>query len=333
MSQQHLLEAHRVVFPDRGQVELEQFDVPAAGPGQVRLRTEFSLISTGTETTALSGSFEPGSHWDSYVQYPFLPGYTATAVVEELGADVDGLQVGDRVMSRIPHASHAVVDAVECFPIPAAIPSEVAPWATLAQVAYVGAVAAEHRLRDSVLVIGAGPIGQMSVRWAAAAGVESIVVADIAPRRLELAQWGGATAIVTGDPADHAEQIVEACFGESPRVVIDTTGRSEMLPKALGLVRDRGTVVLLGDPGSPSEQHLTMDVITRGLQIRGAHGPLLLDVEAETYRSFFGLNISGRLSLDGLNTHRFAPKDCAEAYRLVSTQRGETMGVIFDWTD
>ncbi|SDT11858.1 zinc-binding dehydrogenase [Jiangella sp. DSM 45060] len=321
----------RVVFPGPGKVELEPFDLPGVEAGQVRLRSEYSLISTGTETTALKGTFEPGSHWDDYVQYPFLPGYTATAVVEETGADVTGLVPGDRIMARISHASHAVVDAAECFPVPDAIASDLAPWATLAQVAYVGAEAAEHRLRDGVLVIGAGPIGQMSVRWAVAAGAETVIVADIAPQRLELALRGGATAVVEGDPGERADEIVAAGFGEAPRVVIDTTGRPDMLPKALGLVRDHGTVVLLGDPGAPSEQHLTKDVITRGLRIRGAHGPLRLDVEAETYRSFFGLITTGRIRADGLNTHHFAPEDCAAAYRLVTTERGTTMGVIFDW--
>ena len=39
----------------------------------------------------------------------------------------------------------------------------------------------------------------------------------------------------------------------------------------------------------------------------------------------------GRMAFDGMESHRFAPRDCAAAYELISTRRAETMGVLFDW--
>ena len=53
--------------------------------------------------------------------------------------------------------------------------------------------------------------------------------------------------------------------------------------------------------------------------------------EHQIYQSFFRLLASGRFSLDGLNTHKFAPAECAVAYALTTEKRAETMGVWFDW--
>jgi threonine dehydrogenase-like Zn-dependent dehydrogenase len=46
---------------------------------------------------------------------------------------------------------------------------------------------------------------------------------------------------------------------------------------------------------------------------------------------FLELAASGRFSLDGLNTHFFAPNDCARAYETANRERAKTMGIVFDW--
>src|SRR3954471_6640417 len=103
------LRATRLVFPGARQVALESWTPPEPGPGQVRLRARWSLMSTGTEGIVFNRRFDPGTHWDQWVKYPFMPGYALVGEVERLGADVRGLAVGDVVATRHPHASHAVV--------------------------------------------------------------------------------------------------------------------------------------------------------------------------------------------------------------------------------
>jgi threonine dehydrogenase-like Zn-dependent dehydrogenase len=92
-------------------------------------------------------------------------------------------------------------------------------------------------------------------------------------------------------------------------------------------------VVILGDTGSPTEQHLTSDVIRRGLTIVGAHDTH--DTERWDFHSVtrFLLDLvqRGRFDLSGLNTHTFKPDQAEEAYTLANTRRGETMGILFDW--
>jgi threonine dehydrogenase-like Zn-dependent dehydrogenase len=217
------------------------------------------------------------------------------------------------VAFRAPHRSHAVENAAECYPIPDGVSFEQAVWFALAKITFHGARAAGYSLGDSVLVVGTGPIGQMSIRWAGAAGCAQIIAVDAAEHRLPLAKAGG---------------------GKLPRVVIDSTGNAAVFTAVLGLAADFGKIVIMGDTGTPARQALTSDVITRGLSIVGAH-----DVHntaewnvATITALFFELIASGRFPMAGLTSHVFTPENAAEAYVTANRDRATTMGLIFDWT-
>ena len=323
----------RLVFTGKQQVTFEAFDPGQPGPGQVRTRAICSLMSTGTENIVLNRLFEPGSHWDRWVKYPFHPGYSMIGAVETVGAGVTGLKVGDIVAMRYPHASHRVLAASECVVVPPTLDPRLAAWFALGKITFMGARAAEYQIGDVVVIIGAGPIGQMSVRWAAALGCQRIIVVDQVESRLALARAGGATTTIAKPIGEAREAIIAANRGEQPCVVIDGTGNQEVFVHALGLVARKGTVVILGDTGSPSQQRLTSDVITRGVRIVGAHD-CLEDAQWNTStitEYFFVLAASGRFPLAGMNSHSFPGAEGMKAYELANTRRGETMGIIFDW--
>ena len=323
----------RIVFTGKQQVQLEPFSPGEPGPAEVRVRMTLSLMSTGTENIVFNRLFEAGSHWDNWVKYPFHPGYCSVGVVEAVGPGVTALKVGDRVATRCSHGSHAVRKEIDCHPIPREIPDSEAVWFALAKITFQGARAADYKMGDSVLIIGAGPIGQMSVRWARAAGAKSIIVADSIPGRLELARLGGATAAINQPIAEAREAILAANDGKLPRVVIDSTGVAAVFSAALGLAANYGTVVILGDTGTPTGQHLTGDVITRGLRIVGAHDSHNNEqwTDGTIVSLFFELAKSGRFSLAKLNSHTFRPDACTDAYGIANRDRASTMGIVFDW--
>lgn len=325
--------SNRLIFTGKQQVSVEIFATPTPGPGQVVTRSLWSLMSIGTENIVFNRLFEAGSHWDNWVKYPFQPGYSTVAEVVAVADGVTGVKPGDRVAHRGAHSSHHALDADRCTPLPAAMDARDAAWHALAKIAFVGARAAEYSIGDTVLVIGAGPIGQMSLRWALASGAAQVAVVDPVAMRLELARRGGATETFSC-PLDQLAEPLKAAFGgELPRVVLDTTGHTAVFSQALGLARPRGRVVLLGDTGTPTQQHLTSALITQGLTVIGAH-----DChndggwnDVSVGKLFFRLATSGRFPLDGLVTHVFDPRKCADAYAEVNARRGETMGVVFDW--
>ena len=252
----------------------------------------------------------------------------------EAGRDVTALKRGDLVAVRLGHASMHVAEAAGCYPIPKGLTPTDAAWFALAKIAFMGALAAEHHLGDRVAIIGAGPIGQMSVRWARAAGARDIVSIDFARPRLELARRGGATAVVGKSIEQAVDDVKAALGGALPRVVIDGTGNAKVFQHALAMAAPRGRVVVLGDTGAPGEQRLSSDVIMKGLTVVGAHdshsdGPW---PEVRIVELFFGLLADGRFNLSGMITHTFAPAECVKTYALVSERRPDSMGIGFDWS-
>jgi len=324
----------RVVFTGCRQVDLEEFTVEPPGESEVLVRAATTLMSTGTENIVFNRLFDPGTHWDNWVKYPFYPGYCGVGIVEAAGAKVTEFAPGDRVAGRFSHRSHAVMPAEELVRIPEAISFPDAVWFALAKIAFHGARAADYRLGDSVLIIGAGPIGQMSTRWAAAAGAQSILVLDPVEQRLGLARAGGATAAIALPVSEARPAILEANQGRLPRVVIDSTGHAGVFAAALGLAEQYGTVVVLGDTGSPAQQKLTSDVIMRGLRIIGAHDGHNTEQwnNGSISALFLSLAATGRFPLAGLNKHEFAPEACRDAYRLANEDRANTMGILFRWS-
>jgi len=323
--------AQRIVFTGRQQVELEDYPIPKASDGEVLIRTRCSLMSTGTENIVFNRLFDPGTHWDNWVKYPFYPGYAAVGDVIE--SNIPNLPIGTFVTHRKGHCSHAVATASECVKVPSDVEPEEAAWFALAKIAFHGALVADYALGDSVLVIGAGPIGQMSVRWAEVAGAAEILVADTAAGRLKLAKSGGATLVIPEAIEFARESILSSTGNRLPRVVIDSTGNETVFAQALGLAADFGRVVILGDTGRPAAQRLTNDVITRGLTVVGAHdGHNTPQWNLTTITELFlSLVSQGRFPLGGLKSHEFSPEDCGQAYETANKDRQTTMGLYFIW--
>lgn len=323
---------HGVVFPEKSVVRFEPFESVPLREGEVRIAARTSLISTGTEGICLHRLFEPGTHWDDWVKYPFRTGYSMVGEVSESKSDL--LSVGQRVVARVVHASETIISGDKAFVVPDGVSDEDAAWFALATIGFMGAKAGGYRLGDSVAVVGAGPIGQMTLRWAVGAGARHAVSIDTVAMRLAMAREGGATATVPKIASEAGDDLRDACNGELPRVVVDATGYAKVFSDVLKLPRDRGTVVLLGDTGTPSEQRLTLDVVRRGIEIHGAHvmHETAEWTEQRIVELFFHLLQTGVFRVRGLNTHTFKASACAEAFQTTTERRQETMGVLFDWS-
>ena len=98
------------------------------------------------------------------MRYPFRPGHATVGRVVAVGEGVEGIAPGKRVATRSGHGSHIVIKAENAYPIPDEVAADDAIWFALAKIAGHGARAAQITLGQSVVVIGAGPIGQMAVR-------------------------------------------------------------------------------------------------------------------------------------------------------------------------
>ncbi|MEU5251871.1 zinc-binding alcohol dehydrogenase [Streptomyces longwoodensis] len=330
-----------VVFTGRDEVRVERAPAPRPGPGEFTVRVNVSLVSAGTEGIVLGRLFEPGTHWDQWVRYPFVPGYSAVGTVLELGEGTDRVRVGDRVALRRPHASVLSVPAAEdVYRVPDAVTDEEAAWFHLATIAQVGVRRAEHRLGDRVAVIGLGPVGQLAVQYARLSGAAEVFAVDPVRSRVDLATANGAT-VGLALPADEAAAAIRrATDDEGADVVYDVTGAAPVFAAAQHAVRRFGRLVLLGDSGTPSAQSLTPALITNGLSVVGAHdmhGEFAAD-DRDPWNNlrmgelFFRYLERGVMNTSSLISHRFPAEDAEAAYRLVRARPAHLTGLLLDWT-
>ncbi|WP_030686975.1 bi-domain-containing oxidoreductase [Streptomyces globisporus] len=260
--------------------ELALLDVPVPGckPGGVLVRTAYSLISTGTElmkvseagmsmvgkarsrpdqvakvmqSVAVNGV--PATYrkvmgkLDSYTPL----GYSLCGVVEQVGAGVDDVKVGDLVAcAGNEHALHAELNWVPknlYTPVPDGLAPRHAAFGTVGSIALQGIRQGEPQLGEVALVIGLGLIGQLVVQLLAAAGLR-VVGVDPDPARCELAERLGAAAC--GDPASAAVEaaVAELTGGHGVDQVYLAAGggSNEPVELAARLCRDRGRVVDIG---------------------------------------------------------------------------------------
>ncbi|MET7686693.1 bi-domain-containing oxidoreductase [Streptomyces sp. NPDC005483] len=260
--------------------ELAVLDVPVPGckPGGVLVRTAYSLISTGTELMKVSEAGMsmlgkarsrpdqvakvmqsvatngvPATYrkvmgkLDSYTPL----GYSLCGVVEEVGAGIDDVKVGDLVAcAGNEHALHAELNWVPknlYAPVPDGLAPQHASFGTVGSIAMQGVRQGEPQLGEVALVIGLGLIGQLVVQLLAASGVR-VVGADPDPARCELAERLGAAAC--GDPASAAVEnaVAELTDGHGVDQVYLAAGGGSNQPVELAakLARDRGRVVDIG---------------------------------------------------------------------------------------
>ncbi|MFI7502440.1 bi-domain-containing oxidoreductase [Streptomyces sp. NPDC049687] len=260
--------------------ELAVLDVPVPGckPGGVLVRSAYSLISTGTElmkvseagmsmlgkarsrpdqvakvmqsvaTNGLPATYRKVmGKLDSYTPL----GYSLCGVVEEVGAGIDDVKVGDLVAcAGNEHALHAELNWVPknlYSPVPDGLAPRHAAFGTVGSIALQGVRQGESRLGEVALVIGLGLIGQLVVQLLAASGVR-VVGVDPDPERCELAERVGAAAC--GDPASATVEtaVAELTGGHGVDQVYLAAGGGSNQPVELAarLCRDRGRVVDIG---------------------------------------------------------------------------------------
>lgn len=327
--------ASRIVFPKKSAVSLELYDLPILTAGHVRIRTHYSLMSIGTESTILHQRYAPDSHFARMFSFPQLQtGVQAVGEIEAVHSTVTQFKPGDRVFMRMAHGSRQVLQADQCSPVPAGIDSKTACWCGLAKTAFRAAWAGRFEAGAHVLIIGAGPVGQMATRWANAMACASVAAADLSPFRLRHAVAGGATSCHAGDIVEALESIREIDGGRGPGIVVDSTGSPQVFQPALAAAARFGSVILLGDTGYPARQCLSSDVMTKGLRVQATHDSHDRDgwSQQRVDEYFFDTVARGQFNLSGLITHEFLPKDCQQAYQLVEAERENVMGVLFDWT-
>lgn len=154
----------------------------------------------------------------------------------------------------------------------------------------------------SVMVLGAGPIGLLTVAALAHIGTDTIIAADLSPSRLELARDFGAnrTLEVSGSLDDRLARVQEMTAGVGPDVVIETAGVPIAFKESLDYVRRGGIVIEVGHFTDPGGVDIHPNVVCfKDLDIRG-----MWAYPAMQFKTALSFLKKTRAPLDRFITHR-----------------------------
>ncbi|MBN8524614.1 MAG: zinc-binding alcohol dehydrogenase [Planctomycetes bacterium] len=266
------MKTQAITFTSQGVAALETIELPDAGPTDVSVQLEVSGVSVGTERWALLGKRPE-------MAFPHVPGYMGIGRITAVGAVAAscGWREGQRInfaCSRLPapyagnswmgtHLAHAVVDVTagregrdgphhffRAEPLPEGLDPLDSALTQLCGVALRGIEMARIPAGGTVLVVGAGVIGQFAAQICRLKGAR-VMVSDVVRSRLDIAARLGAAWTVDPSREDLAARAAAAAPGGFD-VIIDTASIPSVVNAAVPLLRVGGQIIFQGWYPPPS---------------------------------------------------------------------------------
>lgn len=157
-----------------------------------------------------------------------------------------------------------------------------------------------------VLIMGAGPVGLVTLLAARSAGATYVAISDVRQDRVEAAAKLGADASVNAASDSLVEDLVAAAGGPF-EVSVDCTGAEAAVSAAIRATQSGGSVVLVGL--GPDEMRLPIvEASTREVDLKGIFR------YANTYSTALGMVSSGQVDVNPLITHRFSLQDALSGF-------------------
>jgi 2-desacetyl-2-hydroxyethyl bacteriochlorophyllide A dehydrogenase len=319
---------------------------PPPGPGEAVVRVHAVGIC-GTDYGGYLGKMP-------FFSYPRIPGHELGVEVVAVGSGVADLKAGDRccvepyINCQECHSCrrgltncclHHRTLGVHCdgglrplFTVPAR-KLHPSPRLSHAQNALVETLAIGcHAIDrgapgpdDTVLVIGAGPIGLAAVEFARLAGARVIVI-DRVPERLEFVRtrMGVADTVLASDPAAVEEAVRRLTDGDLCTVVVDATGSAASMAEALGFCSFGGRLVYVGITQADLVLPHAPVMHRRELSILASRNAASRD-----FARIIGLIEQGRIDTRPWITHELAFADTIAAFpALLDPARGVIKAVV-----
>lgn len=323
--------------------------IPDVGPNDVLVKLQ---------KTSICGTDVHIYNWDAWSQknvpVGLITGHEYMGVVADMGAEVQGVLVGDRVTGeghitcghcrncragrrhlcrntlgvgvnrQGAFAEYLSLPADNIFRLPDGVPDE---WAAIFDPLgnAVHTALSFDLTGEDVLITGAGPIGVMAAAVCRFVGARYVVITDVNEYRLELARKVGVDrAVNVAEPGANLQDVMaELGMTEGFDVGLEMSGVPSAFTQLLETMNHGGKVALLGIPS----QNIAIDwnqVIFKGLTLKGIYGREMF----ETWYKMTSLVQAG-LDLSPLITHRFAAEDFQRGFDAMRS--GNSGKVLLDW--
>ncbi len=292
-------------------IELVDLDLPPVAPTQVRLRVlECGVCMSEVDLWAGRGS----------EALPARIGHEVAGVVEDAGAAVSGLAVGQRVAAWVPGAGYAEAVVVEerfCVPVEPQVsyPAVAEPLACVVNAVELAAPA----LADDVVIVGAGFMGTLVQLVTALKGPRTITVADTRAEALVRARKLGASRVINVASDSLADVVKAATGGAGADLTYEVTGVNDGLRLASEATRMSGKICIVayhqGEPRAVPLGHWNW----MGFGIVNAH---FRDIGTIMHGMRTGMRLvnAGTLDVSGLVSHTFPLTRIAEAFETAASK-------------
>ncbi|XP_036149781.1 sorbitol dehydrogenase [Monomorium pharaonis] len=292
---------------------------------------------------------------DFVLTKPMIIGHESSGIVAKLGKNVKNLKIGDRVAIEpgVPcrmctfckegrynlckdivfcatppvHGSlrrfykHA---ADFCFKLPDHVSLEEGALLEPLSVAVHTCKRGGIGIDSKVLILGAGPIGLVTLLVAKAMGASKVVITDIMENRLNIAKKLGAddTYLVQKDRSEKDTVAdIHAIFEGEPNRTIDASGVQASIRLAILATQSGGVVVLVG-LGASEVQIPLMSALVREVDIRGIFRYV------NDYSDALSLVASGKVNVMPLITHNYKLEETKQAFETSRTGAGGAIKVM-----
>ncbi|MEX0143004.1 Glucose--fructose oxidoreductase precursor [compost metagenome] len=347
---------------------------PNVGKGAVLIRSSRTLVSVGTERMLVefgkAGWIEKARQQPDKVRMvldkiktdglaptleavfnkldqPLPLGYCNVGTVLQTGQGVNGITLGDRVISNGKHAAVVSVPMNLCATIPPGVSDDQAAFTVLASIGLQGIRLAQPTLGEAVVVTGLGLIGLMTVQLLRAHGCRVLGI-DYDPAKLQLAKQYGAEVVdlSAGEDPLAAASAFSRGRGVDAVLITASTTSNEPVHQAALMSRKRGRIVLVGVTGLELSR---ADFYEKELsfQVSCSYGPGRYDpnyeekgqdypvglvrwTEQRNFEAVLDMMADGRLNVDALISHRFTIDQAESAYALLSGT-APALGILLEY--
>ena len=320
---------------------VEELDEPTPTAGKVVVDVQAVGIC-GSDVhgfTGNSGRRTPG----------IVMGHEFAGTISELGPEVEGYAVGDGVvvmplysvaaggdpypLNLSPHrrltgmnehgayAQRVAVRAAQLFPKPAGLSWQRAALCEPMAVTLHAARITPINPMQKVAVIGAGPIGLLTMLAARLKGAGTVIVVDRSVHRLELAEELGADAVINVDGTD-ADAAIREMTGGGVDVAFEAVGISSTARLSVEVTRNGGNITWIGN-NAPMIEVDMQSIVTREMSVRGSYG-----FDETDFAAAIEALSSGRLNVDPL-VEEIAPlEDGPEIFRSLAAGENDLVKII-----
>lgn len=327
---------------------MQDTPIPEIGVNDVLIKIKKSAIC-GTDLHIYK--------WDDWAQktvpVPMVTGHEYVGVIEQLGKEVKHLKIGQRVSGEghivcghcrncragkrhlCPKtkgvgvnrpgsfAEYLSLPADNVFPIPDDISDDLAsifdPFGNAVHTAL-----SFNLVGEDVLITGAGPIGCMAIPICKHAGARHVVITDVNPYRLALAEKMGATYAMDATKETLLDVMPKLGMKEGFDVGLEMSGIESAFNGMICTMRNGGNIALLGIPPGGKMDIDWNQVIFKGLTIKGIYGREMY----ETWYKMVAMLQSG-LDISAVITHRLKIDDYITGFEAMKS--GQCGKVVLDW--